>query len=323
MIPISNIFLKYKQESLTAVFLLCMFIVYISTHPGGFTVYVVTVWANQGMILALVAMAQFFAVLVRGLDLSVGSIMALCNVTASYVLMGSGVDIILGTIWVIAIGIICGALNGIIIVYGKIQPIIATLATASVYMGIALLFRPTPGGSIDYDLADMMTLDILGVPTALILLTIILAIFWVPMRRTGIGLSLYAIGSSEQGAFQSGISVNKTRIIGFSLAGLFSAFAGLYFSYVTTTGDATIGPNFTLNSIAAVVIGGVALRGGVGTLIGAVIGAFILKTIASLMFFSGIPPLAQPFVEGLILATTIALGNMGILWQKNKLEIYK
>lgn len=314
---------KYKQEYMTAIFLLFMIVVYLSTHPGGFTVYVVTVWANQGMILALVAMAQFFAVLVRGLDLSVGAIMALTNTVASYVLIGSTTDILLGSALIIGVGVLCGLLNGIIIVYGRIQPIIATLATASVYMGIALLLRPTPGGSIDYDLADMMTLDWFGIPTALILLTIILAIFWLPMRRTGLGLSLYSIGSSEQGAFQSGISVNKVRIIGFTLAGLFSALAGTFFSYVTTTGDASIAPNFTLNSIAAVVIGGVALRGGVGTLIGAVIGAFILKTIASLMFFSGIPPLAQPFVEGLILASTIALGNIGVLWQKNRLEIFK
>ena len=313
----------YRHESLTVAFLAIMLVVFLSTHPGGFTTYVMTVWANQGMILALVAMAQFFAVLVRGLDLSVGAIMALCNVIASYVLVGSATDMVLGSILVIGVGLLCGFFNGIVIVYGRIQPIIATLATASIFTGIALLLRPTPGGEIDYDLADMMTLDIFGVPTALIILAIILIVFWLPLRKTGLGLSLYAIGSSEQGAFQSGISVDKTRIIAFTLAGLFSALAGTFFSYVTTTGDASIGPNFTLNSIAAVVIGGVALRGGVGTLIGAVIGAFILKTIASLMFFSGIPPLAQPFVEGLILATTIALGNIGVLWQKNKLEIFK
>ena len=94
------------------------------------------------------------------------------------------------------------------------------------------------------------------------------------------------------------------------IAGLFAAFGGLFVGFVTTTGDAGIGPNYTLNSIAAVVLGGVALRGGVGTLVGAVIGAFILRTIAALMFFSGLPPLAQPLVEGAILAAAIAIAGM-------------
>ena len=98
--------------------------------------------------------------------------------------------------------------------------------------------------------------------------------------------------------------------------------AGLYFSFVTTTGDAGIGPNFTLNSIAAVVLGGVALRGGVGTLTGAIAGAYILQTIGALMFFSGLPPLAQPFVEGLILATAIAIGSADVLRVKNRLEVF-
>ena len=97
---------------------------------------------------------------------------------------------------------------------------------------------------------------------------------------------------------------------------------GLYFSFLTTTGDAGIGPNYTLNSIAAVVLGGVLLRGGVGTLTGAIAGAFILKTISSLMFFSGLPPLAQPFIEGLILAAAIAIGGVDVLRVKNRLEVF-
>ena len=95
-----------------------------------------------------------------------------------------------------------------------------------------------------------------------------------------------------------------------ALGGLFAALAGLYVSMVTLTGDPNIGPAYTLNSIAAVVIGGVALSGGVGSPLGAVLGAFILKTISGLMFFSGLPPLAQPFFEGAILAIAIALGAL-------------
>jgi ribose transport system permease protein len=94
-------------------------------------------------------------------------------------------------------------------------------------------------------------------------------------------------------------------------------------SMVTLTGDPAIGPAYTLNSIAAVVLGGIALSGGVGSPLGAVAGALILKTISSLMFFSGLPPLAQPFFEGLVLAAAIALGALGVFRIRNRLELFR
>jgi len=312
-----------RRELIAFTLLMIALIAYLATHPRGPSTYVMTIWANQCLILALAAIAQFFVVLVRGIDLSVGAMMALTNTVASYVLAGTGLGLVGGTLLVLAVGTACGVINGLIVVYGRIQPIIVTLATASIYVGIALLLRPTPGGSVNFDLADAMTLDVLGIPTALVILAVIIGAFWLPLRRSGLGLSIYALGSSETAAYQSGIPINTVRIAAFALGGFFAGLAGTYFSYVTTTGDAGISANFTLNSIAAVVLGGVALSGGVGSLIGAVIGAFILETIAFLMFFSGLPPLAQPFVEGLVLATAIAVGSLAILRQRNRLEAFR
>lgn len=312
-----------RRELIAFTLLMIALIAYLATHPRGPSTYVMTIWANQCLILALAAIAQFFVVLVRGIDLSVGAMMALTNTVASYVLAGTGLGLVGGTLLVLAVGTACGVINGLIVVYGRIQPIIVTLATASIYVGIALLLRPTPGGSINFDLADAMTLDVLGIPAALVILAVIIGAFWLPLRRSGLGLSIYALGSSETAAYQSGIPINTVRIAAFALGGFFAGLAGTYFSYVTTTGDAGISANFTLNSIAAVVLGGVALSGGVGSLIGAVIGAFILETIAFLMFFSGLPPLAQPFVEGLVLATAIAVGSLAILRQRNRLEAFR
>jgi len=315
--------LRSNQREAIAILVLAILVTfYLGTHPAGPTTYVMTIWANQCLILAFAAVAQFFAVIVRGIDLSVGAVMALTNCVASYLVVGTGLDMTFGVIAVLAVGAGCGLLNGVLVVYGRIQPIVVTLATASLFVGAALLLRPTPGGQIDYDLADAMTLDLLGIPTALVITAVVIGLIWVPLRRTGLGLGLYAVGSSEQAAFQSGMPVAKIRLASFALGGLFAGMAGLYFSFVTTTGDAGIGPNFTLNSIAAVVLGGVALRGGVGTLTGAIAGAFILKTIGALMFFSGLPPLAQPFVEGLILATAIAIGGADVLRVKNRLEVF-
>lgn len=311
-----------RREVIAAIVLLVLLSLYLGTHPRGASTYVLTIWANQCLILGLAAIAQFFAVVVRGIDLSVGAVMALTNTLASHLLDGSAIGIGFGIVAVLAAGAACGLVNGLVVVYGRIQPIVVTLATASIFIGVALMLRPTPGGAINYDLADAVTLDVFGVPTALVLSGLLIFAFWIPFRRTGLGLGLYALGSSEQAAFQSGLDTRLVRIAAFTLAGLFGGVAGLYYSFVTTTGDAGIAANFTLNSIAAVVLGGVLLRGGVGSLVGAMAGAYILKTIASLMFFSGIPSLAQPLFEGLILAAAIAVGGADVLRARNRLEVF-
>ena len=157
-----------RREVFAGLVLIVLLAIYLGTHPRGASTYVMTIWANQCLILGLAACAQFFAVIVRGIDLSVGAVMALTNCIASYLLDGSAAGIALGMVAVVGAGALCGLLNGLVVVFGRIQPIVVTLATASVFVGIALLLRPTPGGAVNYDLADAMTLDVLGIPTALI-----------------------------------------------------------------------------------------------------------------------------------------------------------
>ncbi|MDM9645690.1 ABC transporter permease [Rhizobium sp. S163] len=299
-----------------------LFAIYVGTHPRGFSTYVVTIWANQGALLFFAAFAQFFVVLVRGIDLSVGAMVALSNVVASHVLAGEGAILWLGIVAVIGTGLACGFINGLVVTFGRIPPIIATLATGAVYSGIALFLRPTPGGDVNSDLSDALTYSIAGVPTSLILIVVVLVAFALILRFTAFGLSLYGLGSSEHSAQLTGISLLRMRIAAHALGGLCAGMAGFYVSMVTLTGDAGIGPTYTLNSIAAIVLGGVSLSGGIGGPFGVVVGALLLKTVAALMFFSGLPPLAQPFFEGLILALAIALGSLGILKVRNRLKLF-
>ncbi len=311
---------RHARLAISAALLAALFALYISIHPRGMSVYVLTIWSNQGALLALAALAQFFVVLVRGIDLSVGPVVALTNVVASYLLSGSPLQIALGTLAVLAVGAACGLLNGAAVVYGRVPPIVTTLASGSIYSGLALLLRPTPGGDIDEALSDALTYDVFKVPTSLILIVATVMLLAVPLRRTRFGMSLYAIGSAREAAVMTGIRVPAATLAAYAIGGFFAALAGLYISMVTQTGDPNIGPAYTLNSIAAVVIGGVALSGGVGTPLGAVLGAFTLKTISALMFFSGLPPLAQPFFEGAILAIAIVLGALGMLRVRSRLE---
>ncbi len=314
--------LGLSRTAIAGLLLAILFAVFIAIHPRGMSVYVLTIWANQGTLLALAAIAQFFVVLVRGIDLSVGPVIALTNVIASYVVSGSQTQVAGGVALVLLVGIACGMANGAAVVVIGVPPIVATLALGSIYSGLALLLRPTPGGEINDSLSDALTYDVHGVPASLILIALAVLLTVAPLRRTRFGISLYAIGSSRDAAVMTGIRVPLVTLSAYALAGLFSALAGLYISMVTLTGDPNIGPPYTLNSIAAVVIGGVALSGGVGSPLGAILGAFILKTISGLMFFSGLPPLAQPFFEGAILAIAIALGALGMLRIRSRLERY-
>lgn len=299
-----------------------LFATYIGTHPRGLSTYVLTIWSNQTALLVFAAFAQFFVVLVRGIDLSVGSVVALTNVVASFVLAGDGFSLVTGSALVLLTGMACGLVTGLFVCYGGIPPIIATLATSAIYSGMALYLRPTPGGEVNSDLSDAFTYAIGPLPTSLLIVILLVAALTLMLRKTTFGLSLKALGTSEHSAQLTGIDTIRTRIAAHVLGGLMAGFAGYYVSMVTMTGDAGIGPTYTLNSIAAIVLGGVSLAGGVGTALGTAIGAMLLKTVASLMFFSGLPPLAQPFFEGLILALAIAFGSLGILRVRNKLKLF-
>lgn len=313
---------RNMRVMIPAIALALLFCLYIATHPRGLTTYVLTIWSNQSALLVFAGFAQFFVVLVRGIDLSVGSVIALTNVTASFLLAGEGTSLAAGMIAVLLVGMACGFVTGTFVCFGGVPPIVASLATGAIYSGIALYLRPTPGGEINSDLSDAFTYAIGPVPTSLALIVGVVAIVTVVLTRTSFGLALKALGSNEHSAHLTGINTTAMRLSAHVLGGLMAGVTGLYVSMVTLTGDAGIGPTYTLNSIAAIVLGGVPLAGGIGTAIGVAVGSMLLKTVAALMFFSGIPPLAQPFFEGLILAIAIAFGSLGVLRVRNKLKLY-
>ena len=316
----------YLRQNIRAyiavVILIVLFSIYIGMHPRGFSLYVLTAWSNQGVALAFVALGQMLVVVTGGLDLSIGAIMALTGAIASEVVNGSPFEVAVGVVMVIGAGALCGLVNGLIVVYGRIQSIIATLASGAVFTGLALLIRPIPGGDVSEGLSDALTYDIAAmVPTSLVFLIVVVLAIWWPYRQSVIGRAIYGFGSSPEAAYMSGLNVHAARIVAYVLAGVFAGFGGLFLSLQTLSGDASVGFSYTLNSIAAIVIGGVALSGGSGLAIGAIAGAFILRTISSMMFFSGLPPLAQPMVEGLVLLAAVSFGAIRLIKTRNRLRI--
>jgi ribose transport system permease protein len=300
-----------------------MFILYTANHPAGFTANVAQTASNKGVLLAFVAMAQTLVVITAGIDLSVGMIFLLTNCLASWIVVGGPVETTLGVIAVLLVGVLCGALNGAIVIYGRLQPIVATIATGAVYFGIALLLRPFPGGSVNEDLADALTGRLFGViPASLVVLVAAVLVIWVPFSRSVYGRAAYAAGSSEVAAYMSGVPIKRGKFLAYTLAGLLASIGGLFLTFFTYTGEAAFasGNAYTLFSIAAVVLGGVSLYGGRGSAIGAIFGAFAFRTIGDLLFVFDLDPLWQPLFQGVVLLVAVSLGAFALLRVKNRLE---
>lgn len=300
-----------------------MFVIYTANHPAGFTANVVQTAANKGALLAFVAIAQTLVVITAGIDLSVGMILLLTNCLASWLVVGTPVQTAFGVVVVLLAGALCGAINGAIVIYGRLQPIVATIATGAVFYGLALLLRPFPGGSVNEGLADALTGRIFGfIPASLIALVAVLVLIWVPFSHSVYGRAAYASGSAETAAYMSGMPIRRGKFLAYTLAGLVAAVGGLFLTFFSYTGEAAYasGNAYTLFSIAAVVLGGVSLFGGKGSAVGAVFGALAFRTIGDLLFVFDLDPLWQPLFQGLILLAAVSLGAFALIRVRNRLE---
>ena len=262
--------------------------------------------------LALAAVAQAIVVLSGGIDLSLGSMMALVNVVAATQMQGQseefGVAVVLGAL---LLGLALGAVNGSLIVLTRVPDIVVTLAMSFVWAGFALLVLPTPGGGSAKWLPELVT-GSLGnewIPKAAVVLIIVVALIWIPVRRSWLGLSLYAIGSNRLAAFRSGVSVGRTRILAYTLMGLFAALGGLSQTASTGIGIPVPGP-YTLLSVAAVVLGGVSLAGGRGSVFGPILGVIILQLIRTDMTFLDVDTNLATVLQGLILIGVVMIGSL-------------
>lgn len=267
---------------------------------------------------AFAVAAQTVVVIAGGIDLSVAAMMALTSVTAASMMNGASEEYALFVVpFVLAMGLVIGAVNGLLIVVTRVPDIVVTLATLFVLQGAALLVLDAPGGAAAEWLKALIsgTVPIPGlpdgidawIPKALLLLIICICIIWIPLRRSKLGLSIYAIGSSELAAFRSGVPVARTRIIAYALSGLFAAFGGLALTMSTGIGAPIPGP-YLLASVAAVVLGGVALGGGKGGLLGPIVAVFVLRLVRTDLTLLAIDPNVTAIIEGAIMVAVVMFG---------------
>ncbi|MEM6895746.1 MAG: ABC transporter permease [Pseudomonadota bacterium] len=264
--------------------------------------------ARAALPFAFATAGMAVVVIVGGIDLSVASMMAVCAVTAAVLMERmAGVPALL---IVLVVGAVMGAINGALIVLTKVPDIVVTLAMLFVWEGTALLILSTPGGAT----ADWLEASIRGffvfswLPKAFLIITVVTLLIWAPLRRTQLGLSIYAVGSDERAAFRSGVSVGATKVAAYGLCGLFCAFGGLSLAALTGIGEPVPGP-YLLASVAAVVLGGVVLGGGKGGLLGPIIAVFILRLIRTILTLLAVDPNVTTIVEGVIMVGVVMLGT--------------
>ena len=334
-------FFRNFRLGVAALILIVLLTIVASLNPRFFGPASITSTSNQSMTLIFAGMAQTSVVITGGIDLSVGPIISLSNSLASAIFAdpGDAINIVLVVLIVLVVASLAGLINGLIVVYGRLQPIIVTLATASIYSGIALFLRPRPGGFVPDVYGDLLTRRVGQllpetlvppdtffanffdfIPASAILLILVLLVVWTPFRRSRLGMWVYAVGSNEGAAYMSGVNVKLAKVFAYMLGGLFAGIGGLFLTAQTGSGDATTGAVFTLQSIAVVVLGGTSLFGGSGGVAGTIIGAFALRLIPAILFFGRVNPLQQPLWEGTVILLAVAAGASRIFTVRNRLD---
>jgi ribose transport system permease protein len=268
----------------------------------GFDVHSLTV---NALPLVLIALGQFLVVLTRGIDLSLGPV---ASVAGAVMALTVTTHPALGILGSLAIGIVAGLINGFFVARLAMPPIIVTLATMSVWQGVALLVLPDPGGSVPAALQTVITGGFSS-PVAGVLGVVACMVGGTWLLGSRFGLHLRAVGGDEQAARMSGVRVDSVRAIAYLLAGLLAALGGMYLTTVTASGSPTAGDSYILTSIAAVVIGGVPLSGGRGTAVGVTIGALILTITGSLLYFADVSSFYQSVIDGSILLAVVGSGT--------------
>ena len=262
---------------------------------------------RQVSINALISFGMTFVILTGGIDLSVGSILAL-----SSALMGSfiktGMDPIFAIVVACLIGAALGAVNGLVITYGKVAPFIATLATMTIFRGATLVY--TNGNPIS-NLTDNEAFHafgqgyVAGLPIPAVMMLIMFAILYFILHKTPLGRKTYAVGGNEKATKLSGINTNKVYFLAYLNMGLLAAIAGMVTMARLNSANPQAGTNFEMDAIGACFIGGASAYGGTGTVPGVIIGALLMGVLNLGMSIMGIDQNLQKVVKGLVLLAAV------------------
>lgn len=264
----------------------------------------------QAAVTAILAFGVTFVIVSAGIDLSVGSVAALSATVLAWSATSAGVPVVLAVVFAILTGIACGFVNGALISYGKLPPFIATLAMLSIARGLSLVI--SQGSPIAFPDSVSRLGDTLGgwLPVPVLVMIAMGLITALILGRTFIGRSMYAIGGNEEAARLSGLRVKRQKIVIYALSGLFAAVAGIVLASRLVSAQPQAAQGYELDAIAAVVIGGASLAGGVGKASGTLIGALILAVLRNGLNLLSVSAFWQQVVIGVVIALAVLLDTL-------------
>jgi ribose transport system permease protein len=267
---------------------------------------------DQITVLGILAIGMTAVIVIGGIDLSVGSVLAFSMMMMGWLYQSSGVPLGLAIVAGLLVGTACGVVNGLLITKAKLPPFIATLTMMSVGRGLANIV--TEGRQIvgypDW-FTNLSTVRHFGFLSVTVAIFIVLALVsWAVLRYTTLGRSLYAIGGSAEVARLAGIPVQKLTISVYALAGFLAGLASVALACRLNSSQPSAGTGYELDTIAAVVIGGASLNGGVGGIRGTVIGVLIIGVLRNGLNLSGVSPFVQQIVIGVVIALAVAADTL-------------
>jgi len=265
---------------------------------------------RQVSIIGILAVGMTFVILTGGIDLSVGAVMALCGTLGAGLMVKMGTPGGIGLLAMVAIGVALGLFNGALVAWGRMPAIIVTLATMGIARGIGLIYSggyPISGVPSWISWFGVGRIGIIPVPV--IIMVIIYTVAWVLLQRTAFGRQVYAIGGNETAAKLSGVRTQRIKLYVFAISGLTSAVAAIVLTGRLMSGQPNAGVGFELDAIAAVVLGGTAIAGGRGLILGTLIGAVLLGILNNGLNLIGINPYLQDVIKGFIILLAIYIGR--------------
>ena len=289
-------------------------------HPG-FGSFDLQSLALATLPLAFAACGHAVVVISGGIDLSIGSMISVANVLSGRLMHhGSFAMALVFAVVIIALGALQGLINGLLVRYSRIPDVVVTLTTGFIWGGVALLIMERPGGGAPAEFLNIAagTFFTEWIPNALIFLAIAVAVIWIPVVRSRLGLLIYATGSDRVAAFRSGVDTEFARLMAYVLSGVFSALGGIGLTMTTGIGAPLSGALYTLSGLAAIVIGGVSLTGGKGGMVGPVMAAFLLSLIPTDLIFLNIDPNYGQVVQGTLIVLVVMAGGFAAAWQARK-----
>ena len=298
-----------KNKPLVVLIILCIIMACLSDNF--FTWRNILTVLRQTSINAVIATGMTFAILIGGIDLSVGSVLAICGAVMAN-LIASGMDLILAILITLLLGLAIGIVNGLLISKGRLQPFIATLGTMTLLRGFTLVYtqgKPigTSGGTGSLIFGKIGSGYILGLPIPVYIMSIVFVIAYYILRHLRTGRYVYALGSNEEATIYSGVKTDKVKLFVYGASGLLAALAGIIVTARLGTASPTAGEGYELDAIAAVVLGGTSMSGGVGTIGGTAIGALIIGILNNALNLLQVPSYYQNVAKGAVILFAVLL----------------